>query len=131
MLEIFVDRFEIAVTLEEAKELLAHSDQHRGATRGEIEAAKKLLPPRLGGLVQRGRRARPGLLAELVDGALEPSLIGPELLREHQQEGFASCRAQCIPLLENLARQRNARRLAACRQEHIAHAADVGRRPFR
>ena len=59
MQEVVVDHREIVAMVHRVHQLLAHTHQRRGSAGGEIEAPKKLQPPRLGGAVDvRGRGVR-------------------------------------------------------------------------
>ena len=101
-------------------QVFAHRDQRRGAAGREIEPAEQLLPARLGGVMQLGG----GLVAPLarpgIDRRIDALAVDPEARRQRLEEGDARTGRQFVVAGENLARERDARGLAAPGQQLLA-----------
>ena len=103
--------------IERVHQLFAHAHQRGGTARREIEPAKQLLPPRLGGGMNFGRGQVRRIRPPGLDRLLHARGIGSETLRQGFEERDARARREFGIAHENFARERNARSLSAPGQE--------------
>ena len=113
MLEIAVDDGEPAVLTHAFEKIGAHDDQRRRAAGRPIEAAKQLLPARLGGVVDLARRSFVALRAPTLDRILHTLGVGPEIVGERAEERCLFRVLQGAVAREDLVRHREPRGLAA------------------
>ena len=121
MHDVAVERGEILCGLHVSEQVGAHRDQFAGAARCAVEAADQLLPPRLGGEMQRRwRRRRPGCARQAFDRLGELAAVGPEIADQRLEKGPAAVGVEVVIAVEHVARHRGARRLAAAGQQRLA-----------
>ena len=117
MHQVAVDDRQLGPRLERRDQVAAHLHKALRARRREIEPAEEFLTARLGGEVKLLRGLLAGGVAVGDDGALEPVLVLPEAVHQRLEEGDASVGAEARIGRKDLARDGDARRLAAAGQE--------------
>src|SRR5262249_32835802 len=111
---------EIIGAIERVEKLLAHAHECGGAAGREVKASQQLLPARLGRAMDLRRRVVARLGAPRRDGSVELVMVGAEAMSERLEERNARTRGQLRIALQDLARERHARRLAAAGEQLIA-----------
>jgi len=119
--KIGVDRGEILAVVERVHQLFAHGDQRLGAARREVEAAKQLLPTRLGGTVQldggdcrRATAARPRRRARSACDRARSDAPAP-------REGDARAGVQLREAQQDIAGERGYRRASPRTETSSSH----------
>ena len=115
-----------AKRLEQVDEVLAHAHERQRAAVREVEPADQLLALRLGSLVERMRRRPRRRLAVAVDRVLDRRLVGAEIAGDVNEESEAVLLRQARVAVEDDARQRDARGLAAPRDQLARELDDIG-----
>ncbi len=118
--EIVVDGREVVAMRHGVEQLLAHAHQRGRAVRRQVEAAKQLEPPRLGRAMHLGGDRVVGRVEPGRGGGTEPRAVGAVAFGQRLEEGDAGAGLELRVAHENLARERDARGLAAARQQRVA-----------
>ena len=115
-----------AQRLEQVDQILAQAHERERAARREVEAPDQLLRLRLGRVVQGMRGGARGRLSVGVDCVLDRRLVGAEIARDVDQEGEPVLLRQARIAVEDDARERHARSLAAARDQLVRELDQVG-----
>jgi hypothetical protein len=107
------------------EQLLAHAHQRHGAGRGEIEPAKQLLSPRLARFMNAVGRGVGGRAFPCLNRRRDLVAIRSEARQQHLEKRDPRAGLQLRIAAEDFARQRDARGLAADRQELLAQTCDA------
>ena len=121
VLKIAVDDGEAAIAAQGLDEIGAHGDERRRSAGSAVEAAEKLLPAGLRGIVDLARRRFPAGRAETGDRVLDTASVGPEIVSQGAKEGDFVGQRKVTVAGENLARQCDAGCFAALGEERAAH----------
>ena len=125
MREIGVEPAKLRLLAQVLQELLPHPDQRRGPARREVQAAKQLLPPRLGGGMERLDRV--GLVApDRRDRRLHRGAVRAEPLGEQRQKAAPLLRRRGVEGRDERAGQRDAGGFAAAGKQQVAEGREVG-----
>ncbi len=125
--EIAVEHGKPAVVAHGRNEIGAHRHKRGGAARGPVEAPEKLLPARLGRVVDFRRGGFAAGHGKAGDRALDPRAVGAEILGQRPEERAPVILAEAVVTAENFARQRYPRGLAASAYERATHVGERGR----
>ena len=115
--EVVVDDGEIVAMIHRVHQLLAHAHQRRGAAGGEIEAAEKFEPSRLGCAMHLGGSCVRGRGEPGAGRRAEPVAVHAEAARQRLEEGDARPGRQFRVAREDFARERHAGGFAAAGQQ--------------
>ena len=109
--EIAIEHGKAAVVAHRLDEIGAHGDQRRRPAGRPVQPAKQFLAARLRGVVDFRRGGLAAGHAPARHRALDPGAVGAEIFRQRAEECALVLVAEAPVTAENLARQRDARRL--------------------